>query len=1245
MKKRILATILALVLALSLLPTAALAETGKPVMVGENGYDTLSKAIAAAGPDADGVITYTITGKVEIDSVNSTWIQVLKDGLTNVTAVAFVGASDDAEIVIKNSTSVLADQKYNIDVSFTGLTLSHPNGEWVGDLGHTTNYFACVLRNTGAADNTVTYTNCTFPNGVCNNQYGKTVFDHCKFTNETSEKSNLWNYGGETKVENCSFTGKRGIKMYNEGTLATPPSIEIKNTTFTGMSEKAAIVVSKASDVTLDNVDATDCTVGLLQKDIEGSSGDQKITIPVNGTGISGEFNVTGTIAETVAENEFNISEGTLTAADGTSTVTLDPTYLAPGTSLGEDGTVAKLPVAKVGEEEFSSLTDAFAALTAENHTLTLVDENAWDAATPVYWKTNGAWTAAAKLTDALTAAYIANAGAITIVCRPGADVGTMTHGHVADDLTIYGNNAYISGGECDLEVDTFKFDRATGMNSNSGELLTKDITITAYELDNLGVWGQRSTTHTVNINLNDCDGKDNVTPNVQRVYISGTSGVNNITVTGCDFLTKATALYSNANGSVVIDGCTFTDSQAPINFNHKANGTQTVTVKNSRLTRCGDNGEWKAFAAPIRFVNSGGGTQNAAVEDCTITDTVGNNGDILLGDGRTGKASHDVTLTVTSTAADVQAQQPGYYAADGTVDAAGKVSKTTVPVSETPTTIALTSEEFKLAEVGGTQYNSVAEAITAAQSGSKTITLLTADTALVQSILDGQYGSIDGLTIELAGGNYGAIQLGRATKYEGSNTEYKLKNETKTVAEIKEIIAAHPNGGAGVPQYTRNMNNITLKAADGAAVNVSGMTAFGGKVADSAHYDGYDYVVDRATPNNNTCYYITQKWNNVTFEGLTFTAPVNIEAFESGSEINDLKFKNCTFTVNDDSAQNRCLRLATGGNCKSGGLAVDGCKFTDGFEGVLTIGTKNVTVTNSEFTGITKNAIDLIVGADGYGDVTITNNTFKDMGNGQGAIIRLGEVDADATLTIKNNTASGTLNFKDDRAIKANSVADETKTNISNNNWASLTVNDKKMEDTKSTGGSSYGSRINKKTEDVQDELDFADVSERDYYYDAVKWAAENGIASGVSSTRFGPGLDCTRGQTMTFLWRAMDEPEPETLASSLTDVMSGSYYYKAVLWAMQEGVTTGVGSGLFAPDKTVTRGQFVTFLYRLANASGSGEHPFTDVPAGSYYEAAIAWAYSEGITTGTGSTTFSPDAPCTRAQIITFLYRYFGK
>ncbi|MCI6605923.1 MAG: YDG domain-containing protein [Clostridiales bacterium] len=199
-----------------------------------------------------------------------------------------------------------------------------------------------------------------------------------------------------------------------------------------------------------------------------------------------------------------------------------------------------------------------------------------------------------------------------------------------------------------------------------------------------------------------------------------------------------------------------------------------------------------------------------------------------------------------------------------------------------------------------------------------------------------------------------------------------------------------------------------------------------------------------------------------------------------------------------------------------------------------------------------------------------------------------------------------------------------------------------------------SYSDQVKKQSEEFEakkrgelpeDELDFRDVYEDDYFFDAVQWAAENGITGGVGNDRFGPSLDCSRGQTMTFLWRASGEPEPDPISTDLTDVAADSYYYEAVLWAMQEGVTTGAGAGRFAPDATVTRGQFVTFLYRLAGASSDGVHPFADVPAGSYYEKAIAWAFAEGITRGTSGTTFSPDAPCTRAQIITFLYRYFNR
>lgn len=277
---------------------------------------------------------------------------------------------------------------------------------------------------------------------------------------------------------------------------------------------------------------------------------------------------------------------------------------------------------------------------------VSMADEITWEESKNVYWQAGDTSGQTATLAEALKAAYMANKGDITITCRPNSDVGSLTHGHVADNITIIGNGAYISGGECDLEVDTYRYDRTTGKQDENGAYLEKNITITASNLYNLGVWGERHTNHIVNINLTNCDGKAPV--NLQRVYISGTAGVNNITATGCNFLTKATALYSNADGTVVIDNCTFNDGQVPVNFNHKADGKQTVTVKNSTFTNCGDAGEWSAFAAPVRFVNSGTGSLDATIENNTFTGTVGNNGDILLGDYREGKESHDVTATIT---------------------------------------------------------------------------------------------------------------------------------------------------------------------------------------------------------------------------------------------------------------------------------------------------------------------------------------------------------------------------------------------------------------------------------------------------------------------------------------------------------------------------------------------------------------------------------------------------------------------
>ena len=171
-----------------------------------------------------------------------------------------------------------------------------------------------------------------------------------------------------------------------------------------------------------------------------------------------------------------------------------------------------------------------------------------------------------------------------------------------------------------------------------------------------------------------------------------------------------------------------------------------------------------------------------------------------------------------------------------------------------------------------------------------------------------------------------------------------------------------------------------------------------------------------------------------------------------------------------------------------------------------------------------------------------------------------------------------------------------------------------------------------------------FHDVSRLDYFYDAVKWAAENGIASGTGRYTFSPNAVCTRAQTVTFLWRAAGSPLPRYRVCPFTDVQPNDYYYNAVLWAVEQGITTGLNATTFGPDVTVTRGQVATFLYRAASASAPTTfNPFTDVKTTAYNYSAILWAYDNRITTGTSDTTFSPDAYCTRAQIVTFLYRYY--
>lgn len=190
-----------------------------------------------------------------------------------------------------------------------------------------------------------------------------------------------------------------------------------------------------------------------------------------------------------------------------------------------------------------------------------------------------------------------------------------------------------------------------------------------------------------------------------------------------------------------------------------------------------------------------------------------------------------------------------------------------------------------------------------------------------------------------------------------------------------------------------------------------------------------------------------------------------------------------------------------------------------------------------------------------------------------------------------------------------------------------------------------SSGKKDKDKSSGTEKTLRFKDVAKDDYFFDAVYWAVQNGVTAGTSETTFSPYWSCTRAQMVTFLWAAVGAPDPGTVDCPFTDLVSGAYYEKAVLWAYANDITAGVSADKFGPEQTVTRAQVATFLYGVAGRPEAGSEPFADVADSDWFEAPVAWAYNKGITSGTGNGRFSPDADCLRGQIVTFLYLYFAE
>ena len=276
-------------------------------------------------------------------------------------------------------------------------------------------------------------------------------------------------------------------------------------------------------------------------------------------------------------------------------------------------------------------------------------------------------------------------------------------------------------------------------------------------------------------------------------------------------------------------------------------------------------------------------------------------------------------------------------------------------------------------------------------------------------------------------------------------------------------------------------------------------------------------------------------------------------------------------------------------------------------------------------------------------GTITVTAQERPSYGGG-------GSHTSGYPVTVPGQTEHGSVTVNPKSACKGDTVTITVKPD-SGYVLETLTAMDKSGSELKLTdkGGGKYtftmpAGKVEVKAAFMEDNSllnFFVDVPNSSYYYEAVKWAAEKGITNGTDPLHFDPDMPCTRAQIVTFLWRAAGSPEPGN-SGSFSDVPASAYYAKAVAWAVENGITTGTGDGIFSPDAVCTRAQAVTFLWRYEKAPvASRSNPFTDVAADSYYADAVLWAVKEDITKGTTDTTFSPGADCTRAQIVTFLWR----
>ena len=571
--------------------------------IGTEEYTSFADALEAA-KSMTGDVTVEICAKVTMN-------QPLAGSYTSI---KFVGPktrnNTEAEIYLDVQGYITATGK---KVAFENLTLSKSEGGFIANAGFMNVAFGIF----DVAE--VSYTNCTFRNGAYASS-GKVTYTGCTFK-KSWDKYGLWAYGNvDVTVIGCIFADYRGIKMYAEnGANASveKPNLVVKNTNFSavqGEGSKPAIVLTYGESVTLK--DNTYSSTGVFELDKDGKPNGVAVTSDVaptciNDDGACGVL-VDGKIYTTVAQAaEVATSGSTVTLLhNSTETVELPLGVNLVMNSFTADNVTITQPFADYVELPSTMNENNYKAMFGTN---TVTD------GTNYYATLQAAVEAVAGTADAV------------LYCKPGADVGSLQHAPVTSTLTVYGNNANVTGGERDFDLGN--------TDPNGGRDITADMTLTVKHLNGCGAWGAKATSHTVNLVFKNC-------ANMGKVFITGTTGTLNITMTDCAFEgVLPEAIYSNADGAISLNNVAFSNLNKAVNLNHKAAGTQTVTINDCSFTDCGN--DVTKDEIPVRVLTSvAGGKTVLAVSNTTFSGTTEGGADILLPND---KGVTDATIQTTA--------------------------------------------------------------------------------------------------------------------------------------------------------------------------------------------------------------------------------------------------------------------------------------------------------------------------------------------------------------------------------------------------------------------------------------------------------------------------------------------------------------------------------------------------------------------------------------------------------------------